>query len=78
MRELKRWDSEILWHEKFAEINDNVSRDIHKQTLDLGNGRYLVMIQRSLPKLSACFFQVIAKKLYGERVTVQLNVDKQT
>jgi hypothetical protein len=70
MQELKRCDGNIAWHDKIAEIYDTLSRDIHNQTVDLGNGRYLLIIKKSLPKLSMCFVQAIAKELYGENVTV--------
>jgi hypothetical protein len=62
--------------DKVAEIYETLSRDTHKQTVDLGNGRYLVMIRKSLPTLPVCFVQAIAKELYGENVAVQAKADE--
>ncbi len=76
VEELKKCDKNIEWHDKVAEIYESSSRDIRRQTLDLGGERYILMIQKSLPKLSVCFIQAIAKELYSENVTVKVKVDE--
>ena len=64
-------DKKILWPDKAVEIYDQLCRNIHQRTIDIGNGKYIVMIEKSLPKTSSCFVKVLAKELYGENVSVR-------
>ena len=49
-QELKACDAQVDWVLKVAEIYENLSRNIHKRTLDVGEGSYLVYIRKGLPK----------------------------
>jgi len=68
---LQECDKKIRWQHKAAEIYDDLCRSIHQRTIDIGNGKYIVMIEKSLPKTSSCFVRVLAKELYGDNVVVQ-------
>jgi len=64
-------DEKILWQDKAVEIYGDLCRNIHQRTIDIGNGNYILMIEKSLPKISSCFVKVLATELYGESVQVQ-------
>jgi hypothetical protein len=68
---LEECDKKILWHDKAAEIYDELCRNIHQRTIDIGNGKYTVMIEKSLLKTSSCFVKALANELYGDSVVVQ-------
>ena len=68
---MEKCDRKILWQDKAAEIYDELCRNIHQRTIDIGNGKYVVIIEKSLPKTSSCFVKVLANELYGDSVAVQ-------
>jgi hypothetical protein len=72
--ECNQSDQKICWQDKAAEIYDELSRKIHQQTIDIGNGKYILMIEKSLSQISSCFVKVLAKELYGENVVVKEEV----
>ena len=57
------------------EIYGELCRDIHYRTIDIVNGKYILMIEKTLPKTSSCFVRVLAKELYGDCVAVQERLD---
>ena len=71
LEECNQSDKKILWQDKAVEIYGELCRDIHQRTIDIGNGKYILMIEKTLPKTSSCFVRVLAKELYGDYVTVQ-------
>jgi hypothetical protein len=70
-KKLEECDKEISWQNKAVEIYEDLCRNIHHQTIDTGEGKYIVMIEKSLPKTSSCFIKVLANELYGDNVVVQ-------
>jgi hypothetical protein len=71
LEECNQDDKKIVWPDKAVEIYDQLCRNIHQRTIEIGNGKYIVMIEKSLPKTSSCFVKVLAKELYGENVSVK-------
>lgn len=71
LEEYSQGNEGIPWHDKAMEIYDQLSRNIHQRTIDIGNGKYIVLIEKSLPTISFCFVKILAKDLYGENVSVQ-------
>ena len=70
-KKLEECDKNIPWHNKATEIYNELCRNIHQRTIDIGNGKYLVQIENSLSKNSSCFVKVLAKELYGDNIVVQ-------
>jgi hypothetical protein len=68
LQKLKLCDKQIDWAVKIVVIYSNLSTNIHRRTIELGNGDYLVSISKGLPKQYYCFIKVIAKEMYGEHV----------
>ena len=61
----------LNWASKVDEIYHTLSSDIHKQTINIGDGSYLVRITKGLPENISCFVKVLAHELYGSFVKVE-------
>ena len=71
---LEEFDKNILWHDKAAEIYDELCRSSYRRTIDVGNGKYIVVIETSLSKTLSWFLKVLANELYGGNVSVQKDI----
>jgi hypothetical protein len=69
-RKLEEFDEKVLWHDEAAEIYDELCRSSYRRTIDVGNGKYIVVIDTSLSKTLSWFVKVLANELYGENVSV--------
>ena len=69
-RELRK-SEDTDWAPKVERIYANLSFDIHQQTIDAGNDKYLLRITKGLSKSTSWFINVIAKEVYGPYVRIE-------
>ena len=62
---------DVNWAPKIEDIYRNLSREIHLPTLDLGNGDFLVQIEKHSAKDTFWLMQMIAREIYGSHVRIQ-------